>query len=244
MKSIILYLMFVAFLLGTIPSRFIVNRLKKQGKIKEAEKVSISVLLRWANFTVKHAGVKLHVEGRENIPEGNCLFVSNHQGVLDIPVILCAINKAIGFIAKKELLKFKLVSSWAKENHCVFIDRSNIRESITAINEGAENLKNGYNMAIFPEGTRSRGHRMGKFKKGSLKLALKSNALVVPVTIDGTYKVVEANGWKVKPAHVNVVISKPIDVSDLTKEQQQNLSELIENTIESNLSKIINKQNS
>jgi 1-acyl-sn-glycerol-3-phosphate acyltransferase len=122
-----------------------------------------------------------------------------------------------------------------KEIHCVFIDRSNIRESVKSINEGVENLKNGYNMCIFPEGTRSKGDQVGEFKKGSMKLALKSNSLVVPVAINGTYKVLEANGWKIKPADVSVKILKPIDTQSISKEEKKDLSNIIRNSIIKNM---------
>jgi 1-acyl-sn-glycerol-3-phosphate acyltransferase len=241
MKSIFLYLKFIMFLIFIIPKKVKLNNLKKQGRLQEAEEIAKDVLLDWASFTVKHSGITLNVKGRENIPDRNCLFVSNHQGLLDIPVIVSVINRQVGFVAKKELIKFKLISSWMKDIHSVFIDRDNVRDSIKTINEAVENLKSGYNMAIFPEGTRSRGPEVGEFKKGSMKLATKSQALVVPIAIDGTYKVLEANKWKVIPAKIDVIISKPIDVTSLTKEQQQDLSRMVENIIKNSLIENRNK---
>ncbi len=60
---------------------------------------------------------------------------------------------------------------------CVFMDRQNVRAAVKTINEGVENLKNGYSMLIFPEGTRSRGENLGEFKKGSMKLGIKQGCL-------------------------------------------------------------------
>lgn len=235
MKSLYLYFKFGVFILSTIPNKIKVSKLKKKGRIEEADRIIQQVVIKWARFTVKNAGITLHVNGQDNIPKENCLFVSNHQGLLDIPVILCAVNKSIGFIAKKELEKYRLASDWMKEVHSVFIDRSNIRDSIKSINEGIENLKKGYNMAIFPEGTRSRGPKLGIFKKGSMKLALKSGVLVVPIAIDGTYKVLEANGGKVSPAKVTVTILKPLDPKNFDKEKDKDLSEIVRDEIERSL---------
>lgn len=138
----------------------------------------------------------------------------------------------MGFIAKKELEKIKAISGWMKEIHCVFMDRSNVRESIKAINEGVENLKNGHSMVIFPEGTRSKGPSLGEFKKGSMKLAIKAEVPIVPIAIDGTYKAREGNkGNKITSADVKITIAKPINVKELTKEEKSNLSENIRNIL-------------
>ena len=61
--------------------------------------------------------------------------------------------------------------------HCVFMDRSNVRKSGEAIIKGIRNLKAGFSIVIFPEGTRSKGDKMAEFKAGSFKLATKQNAL-------------------------------------------------------------------
>ena len=75
-------------------------------------------------------------------------------------------------------------------------------------------------MVIFPEGTRSKGGICHEFKAGSFKLATKSNVLLVPVTIDGTYNLREANEKKrIKGASVDLIIHKPINVATLSKEE-------------------------
>jgi 1-acyl-sn-glycerol-3-phosphate acyltransferase len=126
-----------------------------------------------------------------------------------------------------------------KQQHSVFMDREDPRASVRAILEGTENLKKGYCMAIYPEGTRSKGPEMGEFKKGAMKLALKAGVPIVPVTINGTYKMFEEqNGKKTKPVQVDLVISKPIDTKNLTKEEQNNLSDYIKGIIQANLDEL------
>lgn len=70
---------------------------------------------------------------------------------------------------------------------CVFMDRENPRAALKAIKEGIEIVKSGHPLVIFPEGTRSVDGKMGTFKPGSFKLAMKADAWIVPVTISGTY---------------------------------------------------------
>jgi 1-acyl-sn-glycerol-3-phosphate acyltransferase len=100
------------------------------------------------------------------------------------------------------------------------MDRSNIRKSGEAIIQGIKNLKSGYSMVIFPEGTRSKKDQMGQFKTGSFKLASKSNRPIIPVTINGSYKIMEhGNGPWIKPSKVELYIHPMIDTTNLTKEE-------------------------
>ncbi|SMC24394.1 1-acyl-sn-glycerol-3-phosphate acyltransferase [Clostridium acidisoli DSM 12555] len=189
----------------------------------------------WARYTLKIIGVKVNIKGLENLPKENCLFVSNHQGNADFLVLMSELDKHLGFLAKKEILKIPVIRTWMKEMHCVFIDRENIRESLKAINKGIENLNNGYSMLIFPEGTRSKSHKLGEFKKGSMKMALKASVPVVPLVIDNSFKVFEEGKGKLKASIINMSILEPINVNDLTKEEKANLADIIKNKIEKEL---------
>lgn len=239
MKTILFYLDFFTYMFMTIGEKNKSEKLKKEGKFQEAQNCIDECVRNWALHVINKVGARIEVKGKENIPETTCVYVANHQGFLDIPVVIKTLDKSVGFIAKKEILKFKMVSYWMKQIHCIFIDRNNIRESMKAINEGVDNLKKGYSMVIFPEGTRSKGPKIGEFKKGSMKLALKAGVPIVPVTIDGTYKLREGNKMSaIKSGDVRVTIGEPIYTSKLSKIEQANLSEQIKTIIESNKSNI------
>lgn len=80
-------------------------------------------------------------------------------------------------------------------------------------------------MFIFPEGTRSRDGHIGEFKGGSLKMAQKANAPIVPVAISGTSSIFEKNeGFRVTPGNVMVSFGTPFRFSELTKEQKREVS--------------------
>ena len=114
------------------------------------------------------------------------------------------------------------------------MDRENTREAIKVILEGVNYLKEGHSLCIFPEGTRSKSNNVGSFKKGSLKLALKSGVPIVPVTIDGAYKILEENN-RLRKAHVIVTVDKPIYTEGMTKEEQNDLIDEIKSKIVKNL---------
>lgn len=236
MRSILLYLSFVFYMFGAVFKKIKLNYIRKHISEEAAQEYIFKCVTGWAKYIIDFIGVNVKVIGAENITHESCLFVSNHQGSMDIPLIIAYAGKPVGFIAKKEMLKLKFITSWMKEINCIFMDRSNVRESVKSINEGAETLKSGHSLVIFPEGTRSKGPQLGEFKKGSMKLATKSGVPIVPVTIDGSYKIREANKHnELKSADVKITFSKPIYIDELTKEEQSDLSETIRNIINKNL---------
>lgn len=211
---------------------FVLERIKSSEKYNES---LYKVANGWANHILKVIGISVSVKGIENLPEGNCLVVSNHQSNSDFLILMAKLNKHMGFMAKKEMLKLHIVGSWMKAIHCVFIDREDIRESLKAINKGIDNIENGYSMVVFPEGTRSKSHNLGEFKKGSMKMATKTTVPIVPIVLDNTFKVFEENNGQLKSAKVSMSILKPINVKELTKEEKNNLAEIVREKIEAEL---------
>lgn len=234
MRSFIFFPGVIIDLIITNLYRLKINSLTKKGDLEKRDAYIHKVTTRWAKFVMKLAGAKITVIGEDNIPKDQTvLFVANHQSNFDIPLLMSSINVPKGFIAKKELEKVPIISTWMKYIKCIFMDRSNLRKSAESIVEGIKLLKGGYSMVIFPEGTRSKGGPVKEFKAGSFKLATKSKYPIVPVTIDGTYKLLEANNNWVKGADVRLIIHPPIDVTSLSKEEANDLH----NTVRSIISK-------
>ncbi|EOO16682.1 lysophospholipid acyltransferase family protein [Bacillus cereus] len=183
-------------------------------------------------------GSTVEVKGLENVPKDKpVLVVSNHQSNMDIPVLLGYLNKPIGFVSKAEIKKFPVVPTWMELMNCVFMDRSDRRQSLKAIKDGIELLKSGHSIVIFPEGTRSKGGEIGEFKAGSFHLAVKSGVSILPVTLDGTYKMFEANGNRMKPAHATLIISKPITPEEYASMDAKELTQHTKAIIASQLHK-------
>lgn len=234
-RTIIWYLYFWISLFILIPYIIRVNYLDKKGRIKEKDALVDNRVKKWAGELLKLSGCEVEIIGEENIPtDRNVLFVSNHQGNFDIPVLIRHIKKPKGFIAKKELAHMPLVSGWMKSMNCVFMDRSNPRESIRAIKEGIEILKRGYSLVLFPEGTRSHDGNLGDFKAGGLRLATKSKVDIIPITIVGTKDIMKKGSLMIRPAKVKVIVSPLINISDYEGDTKE-LTEDIKDTISKNL---------
>lgn len=181
-------------------------------------------------------GTRVEKRGLENLPvsEKNLCFFSNHQSYFDIPLIFGYLPIEAGFVAKGELRKFPLLNVWISAIGSVYLDRKSGRAAIEAMRRGVELIKSGHPLVIFPEGTRSRGPEMQRFKPGSVKLALRSEAIVVPITVNHTYKIFEENG-RVRSADVIVTVHPPIDTRKLDEEGKKGLTQELERIIASAL---------
>ncbi|GKX28255.1 1-acyl-sn-glycerol-3-phosphate acyltransferase [Vallitalea longa] len=206
----------------------------KRGNEEKQQKVLCKTTTKWAKLMIRLTGSKISVAGVENIPDRNVLFVSNHQGNFDIPILMGYVPKLKGFVAKVELENLPIVSGWMKKLGCLFLDRQNPRQSLKVILKGISYLKEGNTLVIFPEGTRSKSSTIGEFKKGSLKLATKSGVPIVPVTINGSYKILEEKK-RIRKSNVNITVHPPIYMDDMTKEDENKLIDRVYEIIKSGL---------
>lgn len=177
-------------------------------------------------------GCTLHVDGLENLPdEGPVVLVGNHQGYADIAAYFAAFTKfQFGFVAKEELAKIPFYGSWMPRIRSLFIKRDDPKASLETIREGVALLKRGFSLVIFPEGTRSKGPVPGPFMKGSLKLATRAKVPIVPISMNGTYKIYEETGV-FTPADVHIIVHEPIETKSLSREEERTLNEKVEQII-------------
>jgi len=219
-RTILLALYFVVYMLvgALIAWPWLIFRLFGWNRFPDfmmAKTVSI-----WGRTMLWVAGIKYKVYGQKNIPKHNRIcFVSNHQGHFDGPLILAGANKVIGAISKIELKKFPLFAQWLLFTNSPFIDRNNREEAVQIIAKRLKDINLGRPMLIFPEGTRSKSNTLNAFKMGGITSVLKSGAVVVPITVNNTFKAFEANGNAIKPAeNVSITFHEPIDTSLLDQE--------------------------
>lgn len=233
----ILGLGYIAYTLFTIRRyKKLIERLKQEGRKEEQRQAIAEVCHIWSDKVAKHFKTNIKVINPENLPEeGPCVYASNHQSYADILVLLNVIKHQTGFIAKEELASIPVFSKWILRIGSLFILRGDARESLKTISEGVDMIKDGYSLVIFPEGTRSRGGQMGEFKPGSLKLATKAKTVVVPLTINGSYKMYEEPGQITKNITIEITVHKPVDTSQMDRKELAGLSEVLEETIKNAL---------
>lgn len=219
-----------------------IDALHNEGRYEEERALIADVTGKWVNDVEKKFDMHLTIEGRENIPEGACAFYVNHQGYGDVPTMfkVCE-GKQVGFVAKDDAEKLPFIGRWISATQGVFIKRGETREGLKAIKEGADKLKNGYSLIIFPEGTRSHSSNMADFKPGSFKLATKAGVPIVPVTINGSYHMFEDRDVITNGAVIDVIVHPPIETAGMARSEQNQLPERVENIVRSGLEVLIQR---
>lgn len=180
-----------------------------------------------SNGTLFALGVTVHIDGRENLPTENSIcYMANHQSMLDILAFVGPAKLWASIFAKAEIKRVPVINLWCYALGCVFIERTSPHDAVKAILNGVQKLKDGKPMLIFPEGTRSKVDSIGELKNGSLKLATRSKAIIVPITIKGLRSGLEGI-TNFRRVHAYLSIGKPIPTDSLTKEEIATLHERV-----------------
>lgn len=175
---------------------------------------------------IAEMSAKLHVdfiiEGVENVPEsGPCLIMANHQGYADVLALYTAIRKfQFGFIAKDEFRRIKPLAKAIEYTRSHFLIRGDSKDALKTINDVADLMNQGFSFCIFPEGTRSRKNEPGEFKSAAIKFATKAGVPVLPVTIDGAYRMYETQN-NFRPCTVRVIIHPLVHVEEMDRKAQK-----------------------
>lgn len=231
-RTVFWYVMGWTYLVITLPVLLRVKYLDQCGEIEKRDQLVNDFSMQIARFFVKISGSTVIVRGEENLPpDGPVLFVSNHQGHMDSPIIHGYIKIPKGFVSIVEVKKFPILRTWMRYMKCIFLDRSDPKQSLECINEAVQFLKHGHSMVIFPEGKLSDGGEISEFRNGSLRLAIKSGVPIIPITIKGSYKIMNKSGSKIQPATIECIISKPINTTAIDRNGEKELLKLVRETI-------------
>jgi len=140
----------------------------------------------WARMYLAVAGIKVRVEGLDGIMSPPYVFMCNHQSALDIYALLAQLPVSFKWIAKRQLFAIPVIGWTMRKAGYISIDRENAREALKAIEEASRRIREGTNIIIFPEGTRSADGKLLPFKKGGFTLALRATVPIVPIGIHGS----------------------------------------------------------
>lgn len=179
----------------------------------------------WARVLLWIAGVRLKVEGLENLPKpGNpVIFMGNHQSNFDIPCFLVGLPFQFRWIGKAELFRIPLFGLALRRCGYIPIERGNGRKAMKSLTLAAEMIRSGTSVVIFPEGTRSVDGQMQDFKKGGFIIALKAQVPIVPVAITGSNKVMSKGKFYLSPGTVCLKILPAFETAGLTNRDSRDL---------------------
>lgn len=165
----------------------------------------------WSRCVCFMLCVRVNVVGRENINHNEAyVFVANHQSAFDIWSIYGYLGHPFRWMMKKSLEKIFLVGPACKAIGHVFVDDSSVAGIKDTIEHAKATLKGNTSLVIFPEGHRSFDGKMLPFKRGAFMLAGEFGMPVVPITIEGAYKVLPRTSYNIRPGKITLFIHKPI----------------------------------
>jgi len=187
----------------------------------------------WIGWIFRTCGLEIDVEGLEHLdPDQPVVLMANHQSALDIGAIVLSFPHSWRFVAKRELQWVPFFGWVLALSDQILIDRGNRAKSVASLHRAAERVRNGVNVIIFPEGTRSEDGRLKAFKSGGFHLALEAGVPIVPATVSGSMRLTPRHSLRVESGRMKVVFGEPIPTADLTVDDRQELKQRVREAIE------------
>lgn len=179
--------------------------------------------------------IKVHISGKEILPEEKFLFVGNHRGALDPLITMGVLRKyRMGFVAKKELFKIPIISRLMHRCYCLNLHREDVKKGAMTILRAGKLVKEGRaSIGIYPEGGRNTGEEMLPFKHGALKIAKKADCPIVVASITNTENIMKNAPFK--RTHVYLDFIGVIDKDVVSENNTVQLSNMAREMLEKHL---------
>lgn len=177
-------------------------------------------------------GVRYQVKGAENLPDAPAVVLSKHQSAWETIFLYYAMPRPLVFVFKKELLYVPFFGWGLALLRMIPINRSKSKDAFAeVVRHGKQRLATGKWIIMFPEGTRTHVGKQGKYKSGGTRLAIETNAVVVPIALNSG-ECWPKNSFLKKPGLITVSIGKSIASQGKTP---GDLMQQVENWIESEM---------
>ncbi len=165
----------------------------------------------WSRLFLILYGIKVTVTGTQNVKHGvPTVYVSNHSSYVDVPAVIASVPDDIRLIFRDSLLRIPIWGWALRYSPFLMVSRENASKAKSTFDNATSTIRRGTAVLLFPEGTRSSDGRMQSFKRGAFKIALDSEAVVVPIAIKGTFEILPRSKRIPKSGRVSILIGKPI----------------------------------
>lgn len=194
------------------------------GPLTEDRRASLWAMREWCRASAKGLSIEVVAEGLENVPkEGAFVYATNHQSIVDILVLGSVLPGDFKWAAKRSLMKIPFLGWHLRLSGHVPVDRGHgSRAAALVIGEFEKVLGRGKPLLIFPEGTRSETGGLTPFKNGGFYAAARANAPVVPVALEGTFRLMKRGKFETGEGNMRTIrvrVGKPIFPKGIGKEK-------------------------
>lgn len=185
----------------------------------------------WIHWCLVTCGVEVEARGLEGVPQP-CVVMSNHQSVFDIAALVHTFPHPVWrFVAKRELLRIPFFGWALALANQVIIDRGDNEKAVRSLKLAAQRVRNGENVLIFPEGTRSSDAILHDFKSGGFHLAIEAGVPIVPVTVSGSHHITPKRSLRIEKGRVLIRYGKPIPTDTLGIDDRNDLKKRVREAI-------------
>lgn len=175
----------------------------------------------WAKLNLWLLGIELRVKGQENLRARTpAIYVSNHQGLLDIfsvPYILRGLP--MFYVVKSEFKLYPFIGQLAIFTDQVFVKRQERVGARQSLEHAVEKIRDGMCTVMFPEGRRRSVVGLQPFKKGTFYLAIATGAPLVPITILNSGDLLPTRTFELRQGTLDIIIDPPIDTRGWTEDE-------------------------
>ncbi len=190
----------------------------------------------WAKIQMKLLGITLKIEGE--LDSSADMIMMNHQSVLDITVFEYLHSRNLAWVAKKEIADIPWFGHILKAPNMIIVERESKSSLVKLLRDTKDRLSKGRAIAIFPEGTRSDGTKIRKFKAGAKIIANKFKLKVQPVVLVGTRNIFDSQNLKQNPGTIKVIYLPSIQADKTTDwytEVEIKMNEILKKEISSDI---------
>jgi 1-acyl-sn-glycerol-3-phosphate acyltransferase len=191
---------------------------------------------KWSRINSLMTPMCVSVTGKANIdPTCSYVIVSNHQSHYDDFVLYGWLGIDFKWVMKKELRNIPALGVACDKLGHIYIDRSDKKTALHSLNEAKKKIRDGTSVIFFAEGTRSKTGLMGDFKKGAFFMALDLGIPILPITINGTGKILPPDTVDLLPGRATMTIHRPISVEGYSIDTIGELMSEVRGVIEKSL---------
>jgi 1-acyl-sn-glycerol-3-phosphate acyltransferase len=182
----------------------------------------------WSRDVLRAAGTPVEALGLDRIPRDQpVVYASNHTSMFDIWALAATLPGSTRFVAKAELGRIPLVGLAMRRAGHIMIDRFNRARAFEAYDKAAQTIRSGISPIVFPEGTRSPTGELQPFKNAPFGLAIAAQVPIVPVYVDGTYRILRKGGLRLRPMPIRIQIGEPVATAGMSPDDREALRDRV-----------------